>query len=338
MKFLEHEKSVLIKIPQYIEHCKWDKALFLAYETCDKNVLNTVFNKMLKVEGIDNFAAIISKHPKIQQPSIEFMKNYINDNMIEITTSNDEKKKLSLESFLTSLKALEDYLYYLLERFFKSNSILERRKLIKKAKQLINNKLINRPNFNYKFYKNYLNDLDNSLDFKVSCFDRKIGVIKKTDLNSFDNSLYDCFILGIKEDKYDWIENQNKKTFEMGNKKLSYLKLKGFAEKGKFNLIEETIKKFTLKKMGLSPLIVAELYMEYKEFDKAVEYINQTKDGQFFHYKIEMLKQMEKYADALEVIISDKDYDKNIFMLNDILNKRPDLKQKANELFIKYNK
>ena len=40
MKFLEHEKSILTKIPQYIEHCKWDKALTLAQETCDKNVLS----------------------------------------------------------------------------------------------------------------------------------------------------------------------------------------------------------------------------------------------------------------------------------------------------------
>ena len=103
-------------------------------------------------------------------------------------------------------------------------------------------------------------------------------------------------------------------------------------------LIDETIKKYTLKKMGLSPLNVAELYMEYKEYDKAVEYIKQIKDGQFFNYKIDMLKYMEKYVDALEAIISDKDYDKNIFMINEILNKRPDLKQKANELFNKYNK
>ena len=168
--------------------------------------------------------------------------------------------------------------------------------------------------------------------------DKKVKIIKKTDLNSFDNSIYDCFMLGVKADKYDWIESQNKKIFEMGNKKLSYLRLKGFAESGKMVLIDETIKKYTLKKMGLSPLNVAELYMEYKEYDKAVEYIKQIKDGQFFNYKIDMLKYMEKYVDALEAIISDKDYDKNIFMINEILNKRPDLKQKANELFNKYNK
>ena len=215
---------------------------------------------------------------------------------------------------------------------------MERRKCVKKAKHIIENKLISKPNFNYKFYKNYLNNLDGSLDFKINCMDKKVGIIKKTDLNSFDNSIYDCFILGVKVDKYDWIETQNKKIFEMENKRLSYIKLKGFAENNKINLIEETIKKYTLKKMGLTPILVAELYMEYKEYDKSVEYIKQIREGQFLHYKIEMLKYMEKYSDALEVIISDKDYDKNIFMLNDILNKRPDLKQKANELFIKYNK
>ena len=338
MKFLEHEKSILIKIPQYIEHCKWDKALFLAFETCDKNVLNTVFDKMLIIEGIDEFTSIISKHPKIHQPAIEFIKNYINKNKTETEKSGEESKKLNIEIFLSGIKAFDDYFFYLLERFFKSNSILERRKCLKKAKQLLSNKVITKPNFNYKFYKNYLNDLDSSLDFKANCMDKKINIIKKTDLNSFDNSLYDCFMLGVKADKYDWIETQNKKEFEMGNKRLSYLRLKGFAEAGKMALIDETIKKYTLKKMGLSPLLVAELFMEYKEYDKAVEYIKQIKEGQFFNYKIDMLKHMEKNVDALEAIISDKDYDKNIFMINEILNKRPDLKQKANELFNKYNK
>ena len=110
------------------------------------------------------------------------------------------------------------------------------------------------------------------------------------------------------------------------------------AEQGKFNLIEENIKKFTLKKMGLSAINIAELYFEFKEYDKAVEYIKQIKESQYYHYKIEMLKYMEKYVDALEVIISDSETDKMIFMLNDILNKRPDLRKKADELCRKYGK
>ena len=47
---------------------------------------------------------------------------------------------------------------------------------------------------------------------------------------------------------------------------------------------------------------------------------------------------MEKFVDALEVIISDSESDKMIFMINEILNKRPDLKKKAEELYRKYGK
>ena len=102
--------------------------------------------------------------------------------------------------------------------------------------------------------------------------------------------------------------------------------------------MEDTIKKYTLKKMGLSPINVAEIYYEFNEYDKAVEYIKQIKDGQFFNYKIEMLKAMDKYVDALEIIISESDVEKMTFMINEILKKRPDLTKKSEELFGKYNK
>ena len=339
MKFLEHENSILTKIPQYIEHCKWDKALNLAYETCDKNVLNTVFDKMIKVETPKDFISIINKHPKIQQTAIEFLKTYNN-----ITPKGDDSnfgtEKINFENCLKSLKNKEEYFFYLLEKIYKLDSINERKKCVRIAKEIVNNKIIENSNFDYKFYKNYLNDLDNSMKFKIDCMDKKVNIIKKTDLNSFDNSIYDCFKLGAKTDKYEWVENQNKKAFELGNKKLSYLRLRGLAESQKFNQIEEIIKKFTLKKLGLSPLNIAEIYFEFKEYDKAVEYIKQIREPQYYHYKIEMLKYMEKYVDALEVIISDSesDNDKIKFMLNDILNKRPDLRKKVEELSRKYGK
>ena len=89
--------------------------------------------------------------------------------------------------------------------------------------------------------------------------------------------------------------------------------------------------------MGLSPINIAEIYYEFKEYDRAVEYIKQIKDGQFFHYRVEMLKAMDKYVDALEVIISDSEGEKMI-LINDILKKRPDLTKKAEELYSKYGK
>ena len=337
MKFLEHEKSILTKIPQYIEHCKWDKALNLAYETCDKNVLNTVLDKMIKVETIKDFISIINKHPKILQSVIDFLKNY-NQIIPKGDDTNFGTEKINFENCLKSLKNKEEYFFYLLEKIFKSDSINERKKCVRIAKEIVNNNIIDKPNFDYKFYKNYLNDLDNSMRFKIDCMDKKNNIIKKQDLNSFDNSIYDCYKIGVKADKYEWIENQNKNLFEMGNKKLSYLRLRGLAENGKFSVIENMIKQYTLKKMGLSPINIAELFFEFKEYDRAVEYIKQIKDSQYYEYKIEMLKYMEKYVDALEVIISDRETEKMIFMVNDILNKRPDLRIKADELYRKYGK
>lgn len=337
MKFLEHENSILTKIPLYIEHCKWDKALNLAYETCDKNVINTVLDKMIKVEELKDFISIINKHPKILHISIEFLKNY-NQIIPKGDDTNFGSEKINFENCLKSLKNKEEYFFYLLEKIFKSDSIKERKKCVSIAKEIINNNIIDKPNFDIKFYKNYLNDLDNSMKFKVDCMDKKNNIIKKQDLNSFDNSIYDCFKLGVKADKYEWIENQNKNNFEMGKKKLSYLRLRGLAENEKFNEIENIIKKYTLNKMGLTPIIIAELFFEFKQYDKAVEYIKQVKDSQYYDFKIEMLKHMEKYVDALEVIISDRDDDKKLFMVNDILNKKPDLRQKVEELYRKYGK
>ena len=44
---------------------------------------------------------------------------------------------------------------------------------------------------------------------------------------------------------------------------------------------------------------------------------------------VDLLKVMEKYHDALEVIISSKDNENMQFMVNDILKKKPHLKRVA---------
>jgi hypothetical protein len=49
-----------------------------------------------------------------------------------------------------------------------------------------------------------------------------------------------------------------------------------------------------------------------------------------------MLKYMNKYEDALFCIISDKKCDRKDDLVQEILNKKPELKKKADELFEKY--
>ena len=69
------------------------------------------------------------------------------------------------------------------------------------------------------------------------------------------------------------VDSQNNKNFDLANKKLTLLKFRTYAEKGKFDEIENTINKLTLKRLGLTPLNIAEIYLDFNKYDKAVEYI-----------------------------------------------------------------
>ena len=83
---------------------------------------------------------------------------------------------------------------------------------------------------------------------------------------------------------------------------------------------------------------IAEIYLEYKQYDKAVEYIKQITDADYFDYKSDMLQYMEKSDDALEIIVSDKnkDIDRIKQLTDEILTKRPDLKERLEELCLQY--
>ena len=55
-------------------------------------------------------------------------------------------------------------------------------------------------------------------------------------------------------------------------------------------------------------------------------------------YKIDVLQYMEKYEDALEIIISDKnkDAEKMKQLVEEIVTKRPDLKKRVEDLCLQY--
>jgi tetratricopeptide (TPR) repeat protein len=138
--------------------------------------------------------------------------------------------------------------------------------------------------------------------------------------------------------KTNMIESQNSKNFDLGSKKLMLLKFRTYAERGQFEEIENSINKSTLKKLGLTPLNIAEIYLEHNKYDKAVEYIKQITDNDYFDYKIDMLQYMEKYEVALEIIFNDKnkDTEKLKQYLDEIQTKRPDLKKKVEDLCLQY--
>ena len=323
LKFLDNEKSILIKIPQYIKLKRWDKALELALETYDSNILNAVLDKILKNESVSAFISIVSKYSKAKSAIINFL---------------TKKAPDQLEYYLKELKNNEVMLFYYLELFFNSKTVEEKKKYVKMAKEVERDET----GVEHKFYRNYLDCLEKSINFKKDCVKNNEtegeSKINEIDIEKYDDSIYDCYKLGILNGKEAMIESQNSKNFFLGNKKLTLIKFRAYAEQEKFDEIENIINKFTLKKLGLSAVNIAEIYMDYKNYNKAVEYIKQINDNDYFDYKIDMLKYMEKYEEALEVIISDKyrDPEKMKIMVESIIKKRPDLKKKVEDLCLQY--
>ena len=319
MKFLELEKSILSKIPIYLKHNKYDKVLELSYETHDSEIISTCLNEILGFNQIDkDFIDKIKDIKNIKFSIIDFLKKY---------------KPIYIEDYLDTKGEYEELMYLMLENFFTCNKIEDKKKYIKLAKEY--QKKLDKTNVNNKFYLLYLNELEHSLAFKKNCMDNERNIIKKSNIEPFDNSIYDCYKLGVKENQIKWIETQNK-NYELNPKKMAIMKIRTLAENGKIDMVNLMVKETSLKKLNLTPLNLAELYFDYKQYDLAVEYIKQINNSDYFDYKVDMLLCMEKYREALEVIISSKNMDRIPDMINDILKKKPDLNSYVKELCTKY--
>ena len=314
MKFLENENSILTKIPQYVELKKWDKAIELTFETYDSNIILSVIDKIFKKEDFGDFINILSKFPKIDKFVIDYLKK------------NSPK---DLDVFLIRKFLIEDLFFLYLDRFFNSNELKDRLNNLNKAKTLFKN-LENYSNFDIKFYKNYINDLEKSLILKKDYLEKDL--IKKDD-QPFDISIYDVYktLISNKND----LETINK-NFDLGPKKISILKIRTYYEINNFTDLNKIASTNPLKKVNLTPLALAELYFDNKNYDKVVEYIKQINDNDSFEYKVNILLYIEKYLDAVEVIITDKYCNRKELMIHDILNRKPELKHDVKRLCEKF--
>ena len=74
-KFLKNEKSILVKIPQYLQLGKWNKALELAIKSCELKVIKVVIDKIYKVEEPDVFNSILGNFPQVHSVVINYYKS-----------------------------------------------------------------------------------------------------------------------------------------------------------------------------------------------------------------------------------------------------------------------
>ena len=192
-KFLEQEKSIVVKVPQYLQLKNWSKALNLAIESNDRTVIKVVIDKIFKVEKeIKDFIRIVGENKKAHKAVIEYLRMH------------DQDDKLRL--YLGSKRDYEELLYMTLENFFKCKTIKDRKEYLGEAKEYLKDL---KGNSNLEFYKDYLKDLECSLKFKKNCIEPEKGIISSNAISPFDNSIFECYKLGISK-HYDWIEKENK--------------------------------------------------------------------------------------------------------------------------------
>ena len=175
---------------------------------------------------------------------------------------------------------------------------------------------------------NFKNEL-----IKLDSEKKEKPILKIPDQLSFDISLYDAYKLGVKGEVFDWIEHQNKK-FNFCHEGMSIMRCISYCEMNKLMAVDILIKKYNnIKKIGLTYLNLAEIFFMFKDYKKAEENIKLINDSFYLEYKVDMLKFMDKFETALEIVISDKNNINQKNIINDIIFRKPELKSKADELF-----
>ena len=295
MKFLEKEKSILYKVPQYIELKEWDKAI-------EK----------------------VSQYTLLESAIIEFL------------NKND---KYALEKYIMTKKKPEEKIFFYLEQYFESKDINERKQILNRAKNCI--KLIETAKnylFETKFYKNYIESLENNINFKTNK-DYTTIISDKNGDESFDISIYDTnkiIFKDLDEEKKPAFEKYNYKTLGFQQELLSMVKIITLCENKLYIDLENLFKKFSVKKLGLTNLNVAEIYYKFGKYNDAIEFLMNINDPFYFNYKINMLTYIDKHEIALEVIITEKKVINIEDFVNKILAAKPNLREKAQELCEKY--
>ena len=316
-KFLNKEKSDLVKIPQYLQLKNWDKALELSLKSYDINVIKVVIDKIYKVEELNNFTKILSNFPQAHTAVIDYFKSI--------------GKPDDLDKCLQRQKDKEELFFIALENFFNSKDLQKRKDFLEKAEKCLNEA----KNIDYSFYKIYISDLKNSLKFKESCFDEKNKIIGENDIDSFDNSIYDCFEKATPE-LLPWVEVQNNKYFEISKRKMTVLRFRVLAKNKKFDEIDEIIQKESYKKLEINPLKVADIMFENGNKEKALEYAKKETNIELYEDKFEFLLKLEKYLDAVEAALSEKKHEKKMELVHKVLKLKPQLKDEIEELCDKY--
>ena len=183
-----------------------------------------------------------------------------------------------------------------------------------------------------------MESLENNI--KIKNDSKNKNIISNPDYTSFDISIYDFYKIGITkiiDEKDNTIEKYNK-SFGLSQEAMGMMKLMTLLEQKRIRDVEAILNKYNnnVKKIGLTNLNAAEIFYKFKNYRKAFEFIKLIKEPKYTDYKINMLEYINDFKGVLEVIISDKTIVNMTELVENFINKKPELLNIANELYEKY--
>ena len=172
--------------------------------------------------------------------------------------------------------------------------------------------------FDIKAANKFLERLEFITKFQSKCLSEEKAIIHYSEKDPFRVSVYDCFKKGFMKEESNWIEAQNK-NIQYSPKKLHLIKFRSYLELKRPDAIENQLQKTPLKKLGLSPINLAEIYYDYKYYAQAARWLVQVKDLSYYDYVISLFKHMKAYKEWLEYIISNKNIEDKANLVNEVL-------------------
>ena len=318
MYLLEQEKSDLVKIPMLIQlKDNFDQTLKIAFDSYD---FNAVIKVMTKIDN-PNIVKVLAKS--------DFQKYY---RKILLYLKLHDKSKIV--DFLQRIKNYVEIYYINIKSYCRQKTFEERMEALKMCKNELKYFDKNDP-FDVKGTKKFIERLEYINKFKKACTSVEKEIIHYTEKEPYKVSVYDCFKKGFSKEEGTWIESQNK-NLEYSNKKLSLIKFRSYLELRRPDAIENQLQKTPLKKLGLSPIHLAEVYYDYKYYDQAARWLIQVKDPEYYPYVVDLFKHMKKYKEWLEFVIASKNNDDKVNMVNEVLAISPGLERFVEEYCNKY--
>lgn len=283
LKFLENEKNIIAKIPMYIEVQEWEKAIEVALETYDSNIIFTIFDKLFKSKDSSGFFKCLQNFKGISPIVKEYLNKFRHDDYIILLEKTDQ---------------YEELFFYYLKKYFHATELQLKYDLILKLKEsikYIKKKDNKESSFDIKFYASYIDNIENFNKLKNGIVKEKYIEQNKEEYKNelqapYDNALLDVFIVFINKDVNLFTESKYK-AFEVSPRIANIMKIRFCASSSLTEHLNQLMGS-EFKKSNLTHLDIGEALFEANKLNQAsnmIKMMQLTNDLNYFDLKIHLL-------------------------------------------------